>query len=141
MTPSTATQTRTVLSTLAPDADMKLTKAQKRSAALSAYRAADDVATAACDERKALKDSARIMGFPFEMGTRITEALPPAATGGKDISVHDIFDPANKSDVKSFYKAFHDMNSTKSCLGCHKKAKADGKNAPIACNACHPAAQ
>lgn len=58
-----------------------------------------------------------------------------------DKGCHDIFDPANKSDVKSFYKAFHDMNSEKSCLGCHKKAKADGKNAPIACNACHPAAQ
>ena len=28
--------------------------------------------------------------------TRITEALPPAATGGKDISVHDIFDPSAK---------------------------------------------
>ena len=46
--------------------------------------------------KQALKDSARIMGFPFEMGTRITEALPPAATGGKDISVHDIFDPSAK---------------------------------------------
>ena len=46
--------------------------------------------------KQALKDSARIMGFPFETGTRITEALPPAATGGKDISVHDIFDPSAK---------------------------------------------
>ncbi len=66
-----------------------------------------------------------------------------AATGLKcsDKGCHDNLDPAAKADPKSFYKAFHDMTSPKSCLGCHKKAKADGKNAPIACNACHPAAQ
>lgn len=58
-----------------------------------------------------------------------------------DKGCHDIFDPANKTDPKSFYKAFHDGNSDHSCLACHKKAKADGKNAPIACTACHPQQQ
>ncbi|PJM73655.1 DNA polymerase III subunit alpha [Bifidobacterium primatium] len=46
--------------------------------------------------KQALKDSARIMGYEFSMGERVTKALPPAATGGKDISLHDIFDPGAK---------------------------------------------
>jgi DNA polymerase-3 subunit alpha len=46
--------------------------------------------------KQALKDSARIMGYEFSMGDRITKALPPAQTGGKDISLHDIFDPKSK---------------------------------------------
>ena len=46
--------------------------------------------------KQALKDSARIMGFDFSMGERVTKALPPAQTGGKDIPLHDIFDPASK---------------------------------------------
>lgn len=67
-----------------------------------------------------------------------------SATGLKcsDKGCHDITDAANKTDPKSFYRAFHDMNAANSCLGCHKKAKAEGKEkAPIACNVCHPAAQ
>lgn len=46
--------------------------------------------------KQALKDSARIMGYEFSVGEKITKALPPAATGGKDISLHDIFDPKAK---------------------------------------------
>ncbi|KAB5608722.1 DNA polymerase III subunit alpha [Bifidobacterium jacchi] len=46
--------------------------------------------------KQALKDSARIMGYEFSMGEKVTKALPPAATGGKDISLHDIFDPTAK---------------------------------------------
>ena len=46
--------------------------------------------------KQALKDSARIMGFDFSMGERVTKALPPAQTGGKDIPLHDIFDPTSK---------------------------------------------
>ena len=46
--------------------------------------------------KQALKDSARIMGYEFSVGEKITKALPPAATGGKDISLHDIFDPTAK---------------------------------------------
>lgn len=43
--------------------------------------------------KQALKDSARIMGYEFAMGEKVTKALPPAATGGKDVPLHDIFDP------------------------------------------------
>jgi hypothetical protein len=54
---------------------------------------------------------------------------------------HDNLDPQDKTSDKSFYMAFHKGESTKSCVGCHKKAKEGGKNAPIACNACHPQQQ
>ena len=46
--------------------------------------------------KQALKDSARIMGYDFSVGEKITKALPPAQTGGKDIPLHDIFDPSAK---------------------------------------------
>ncbi len=46
--------------------------------------------------KQALKDSARIMGYDFSVGDKITKALPPAQTGGKDIPLHDIFDPGAK---------------------------------------------
>ena len=46
--------------------------------------------------KQALKDSARIMGYEFSMGERITKALPPAQTGGKDIPLRDIFEPTSK---------------------------------------------
>ncbi len=46
--------------------------------------------------KQALKDSARIMGYEFAMGEKVTKALPPAATGGKDVPLHDIFDPKAK---------------------------------------------
>jgi hypothetical protein len=58
-----------------------------------------------------------------------------------DKGCHDNVDPADKTSEKSFYMAFHKGDSTKSCLGCHKKAKEGGKNPPIACNACHPQQQ
>ena len=46
--------------------------------------------------KQALKDSARIMGYDFSVGDKITKALPPAQTVGKDIPLHDIFDPSAK---------------------------------------------
>lgn len=45
--------------------------------------------------KQALKDSARIMGYEFSVGERITKALPPSKNG-KDASLHDIFDPTSK---------------------------------------------
>jgi DNA polymerase-3 subunit alpha len=41
--------------------------------------------------KQAVKDSARVMGFPFAVGDRITKALPPAVMG-KDIPLAGIFD-------------------------------------------------
>ncbi len=45
--------------------------------------------------KQALKDSSRLLGFPFAMGEKLTKAMPPAIMG-KDISLTGIFDPADK---------------------------------------------
>ncbi|MFT0847903.1 DNA polymerase III subunit alpha [Actinomycetaceae bacterium L2_0104] len=41
--------------------------------------------------KQALKDSARVLGYPFEMGERMTKALPPGVQG-KDIPLSGVFD-------------------------------------------------
>ncbi|MDN6017357.1 MAG: DNA polymerase III subunit alpha, partial [Bifidobacterium mongoliense] len=45
--------------------------------------------------KQALKDSARIMGYEFSVGEKITKALPPSKNG-KDASLKDMFDPNSK---------------------------------------------
>ena len=45
--------------------------------------------------KQAVKDSARVLGYPFAMGDRITKAMPPPVMG-KDIPLAGIFDPAHK---------------------------------------------
>ena len=42
--------------------------------------------------KQAIKDSARVLGYPYAMGDRITKAMPPAVMG-KDIPLSGIFDP------------------------------------------------
>jgi len=42
--------------------------------------------------KAALKDAARVMGFPFAMGEKLTKAMPPAVMG-KDIPLSGIHDP------------------------------------------------
>src|SRR5204862_61337 len=42
--------------------------------------------------KAAIKDSSRVLGYPFAMGDRITKAMPPAVMG-KDIPLGGIFDP------------------------------------------------
>lgn len=58
MTTTPSKTTRTILTQLVPDAEVKLSKADKRKAALARWRTADDAATVACDERKSAKDDA-----------------------------------------------------------------------------------
>ena len=41
--------------------------------------------------KQAVKDSSRILGYPFAMGDRITKAMP-AAVMGKDVPLKEIFD-------------------------------------------------
>ncbi|MFM6974146.1 MAG: DNA polymerase III subunit alpha [Agromyces sp.] len=53
--------------------------------------------------KQALKDSARVLGFDFGMGEKLTKAMPPAVMG-KDISLTGIFD---KSDPR--YKEAADI--------------------------------
>ena len=45
--------------------------------------------------KQAIKDSSRVLGYPFAMGDKITKALP-AAVMGKDIPLAGIFDPSHK---------------------------------------------
>jgi DNA polymerase-3 subunit alpha len=44
--------------------------------------------------KQAIKDSARVLGYPFAMGDKITKAMPPAVMG-KDIPLAGIFDPTH----------------------------------------------
>ena len=45
--------------------------------------------------KQAIKDSSRVLGYPFAMGDKITKALP-APVMGKDIPLAGIFDPMHK---------------------------------------------
>jgi DNA polymerase III subunit alpha len=42
--------------------------------------------------KQAVKDSSRILGYPFAMGDRITKAMP-AAVMGKDVPLNEVFNP------------------------------------------------
>ncbi|MFL6137626.1 MAG: DNA polymerase III subunit alpha [Frankiaceae bacterium] len=44
--------------------------------------------------KQAVKDSARVLGYPFAMGDRITKAMPPPVMG-KDVPLAAVFDPAH----------------------------------------------
>ncbi|MBA2465489.1 MAG: DNA polymerase III subunit alpha [Nocardioidaceae bacterium] len=63
--------------------------------------------------KQAVKDSSRILGYPFAMGDRITKAMP-AAVMGKDVPLKAIFDPANKrygesGEFRALYEADTDV--------------------------------
>ncbi len=45
--------------------------------------------------KQAIKDSSRILGYPFAMGDRITKAMP-AAVMGKDVPLKELFDSTHK---------------------------------------------
>jgi DNA polymerase-3 subunit alpha len=44
--------------------------------------------------KAAIKDAARVLGYPFAVGDKITKAMPPAVMG-KDIPLGGIFDPSH----------------------------------------------
>ena len=44
--------------------------------------------------KQALKDSTRVLGYPYPMGEKLTKALPPSVMG-KDISLSGVFDKKN----------------------------------------------
>ncbi|OZG48685.1 DNA polymerase III subunit alpha [Bombiscardovia coagulans] len=65
--------------------------------------------------KNALKDSARIMGYEYSMGDKVTKALPPSANG-KDMSLKDIFDPDSKryaeaAEFRELYDTDPDVKS------------------------------
>ena len=44
--------------------------------------------------KQAIKDSTRVLGYPYAIGEKLTKALPPSVRG-KDISLAGVFDPSN----------------------------------------------
>jgi DNA polymerase-3 subunit alpha len=63
--------------------------------------------------KQAVKDSSRILGYPFAMGDRITKAMP-AAVMGKDVPLKQIFDPGHKrfgegGEFRGLYDADQDV--------------------------------
>ncbi|HEY2508087.1 MAG TPA: DNA polymerase III subunit alpha [Streptosporangiaceae bacterium] len=59
--------------------------------------------------KAAVKDSARVLGFPYALGDRITKAFPPAVMG-KDIPLSGIFDAdhpryGEAGELRSLYEA------------------------------------
>ena len=44
--------------------------------------------------KQAIKDSTRVLGYPYAIGEKLTKALPPSVMG-KDISLAGVFDPSN----------------------------------------------
>ena len=63
--------------------------------------------------KAAIKDSARVLGYPFAMGDKITKAMPPAVMG-KDVPLTGIFDPNHSRypeavEFRQLYEAEHDV--------------------------------
>jgi DNA polymerase-3 subunit alpha len=63
--------------------------------------------------KQAVKDSSRILGYPFALGDRITKAMP-AAVMGKDVPLTEIFDSTHKrfgegGEFRSLYDSDNDV--------------------------------
>jgi DNA polymerase-3 subunit alpha len=63
--------------------------------------------------KQAIKDSARVLGYPFSTSDQITKVMPPAVMG-KDIPLSGIFDPehprhAEASEFRSLYESSPDV--------------------------------
>ncbi|MET8524738.1 DNA polymerase III subunit alpha [Micromonospora sp. NPDC005172] len=63
--------------------------------------------------KAAIKDSARVLGFPYAVGDRITKAMPPAVMG-KDIPLTGIFDNkhpryAEAGEIRGLYDSDPDV--------------------------------
>jgi DNA polymerase-3 subunit alpha len=59
--------------------------------------------------KAAVKDSARVLGYPYALGDRITKAFP-AAVMGKDVPLSGIFDPSHPrygeaGEIRALYEA------------------------------------
>ena len=55
-------------------------------------RVAQIITYASIKAKAAVKDSTRVLGFPYALGDKITKAMPPGVMG-KDIPLSGIFDP------------------------------------------------
>ena len=61
--------------------------------------------------KQAVKDSARVLGYPFAIGDKITKAMPPAVMG-KDIPLKGIFDPTHPRYAEAGeFRALYDSDA------------------------------
>ncbi len=72
-------------------------------------RVAQIVTYGSIKAKAAIKDSARVLGYPYALGDRITKAMPPSVMG-KDISLAGAFDPGNSrygeaADFRALYES------------------------------------
>ncbi|ONH56231.1 DNA polymerase III subunit alpha [Frankia sp. CcI49] len=63
--------------------------------------------------KAAIKDSSRVLGYPYAVGDRITKAMPPAVMG-KDIPLSGIFDPkharySEAGEIRGLYESDADV--------------------------------
>ncbi|ABW11808.1 DNA polymerase III, alpha subunit [Parafrankia sp. EAN1pec] len=63
--------------------------------------------------KAAIKDSSRVLGYPYAVGDRITKAMPPAVMG-KDIPLGGIFDPkhprySEAGEIRGLYESDADV--------------------------------
>ncbi len=63
--------------------------------------------------KAAVKDAARVLGYPYALGDRLTKAMPPSVMG-KDISLSGIFEPSDErygeaSEFRALYEADPDI--------------------------------
>lgn len=60
--------------------------------------------------KQAIKDSSRVLGYPYAIGERLTKALPPTIMG-KDISLAGVFDSKNDRYVEaSEFRALYESD-------------------------------
>lgn len=71
--------------------------------------------------KQALKDSARVLGFPYSMGEKLTKAMPPSVMG-KDIPVGQIYNTEHKryKEAEEFRKLVDTDTDAKRFLICLK---------------------
>lgn len=63
--------------------------------------------------KAAVKDAARVLGYPYALGDRITKAMPPSVMG-KDISLAGVFDTSNSRygeavEFRTLYESDQDV--------------------------------
>ena len=80
-----------------------------------ADRVAQIVTYGTIKAKQAVKDSSRILGYPFAMGDRITKAMP-ATVMGKDVPLASIFDSGHKrygegGEFRALYEADQDVKT------------------------------
>jgi DNA polymerase-3 subunit alpha len=65
--------------------------------------------------KQAIKDSTRVLGFPYAIGEKLTKALPPSIMG-KDISLQGVFDKENErygeaQELRNLYESDPDAKT------------------------------